>query len=609
MALLRFLPDTFVSTGSPLDDGWIASLNMGLKTGLVFGRDLIFSYGPFASVLTRLWDPHIALVTLTGDLIVACAFVVGLASLRNVEAKIVLLLALPLVNSMEELLLVLALPSILAGASGCNNGVFPQIARYSIFALSPALAVLFLSKVTVGLMAVISLGFLVAICCLAAEFNLATTLPLLTAGCIGILWCTADQPLSAFSNYVVYSAMIAAGYGNAMGLDASSGHYVYVLILSLVVLTALTWQARHLRRSVLIVLLGFMCSLLLFVIKSGFTRQDPVHERIAFSTIGVILLMLACWVRGWVARVEYMLGLLILEATTFHQNGAIVTWAHEVYNETAGLVDLVSHPINLATTFSKQLTSLPPLPNRVSETADVYSIGQTRLLSSNLHWEPRPVFQSYAAYSPSLARLNLDHLLTKSAPTNIFFRSEPIDGRLPALEDGFSWAALLALYDPVAYSNRDDMLWLRRSSNPQAIALPGKEVLSLIGTLGSIVLLPTGKDAIWATLDIRPTMLGLFQSAIWHTRPVFLVLNFPGSIALRFRLMSGMARGGFLISPYVGSTIDFLKLWHFARGQIPQMPRPISLIVEVGHGDEYAWARTYQLRFSPLIFPRPEKSN
>ncbi len=79
---------------------------------------------------------------------------------------------------------------------------------------------------------------------------------------------------------------------------------------------------------------------------------------------------------------------------------------------------------------------LPILPG----TVDIYSFDQTQLLASGNRWHPRPVFQSYQAYSPELLQRNRDHLSGAQAPDHIFFRIEPIDNRLPSTEDGLRLA-------------------------------------------------------------------------------------------------------------------------------------------------------------------------
>ena len=75
------------------------------------------------------------------------------------------------------------------------------------------------------------------------------------------------------------------------------------------------------------------------------------------------------------------------------------------------------------------------------------------LIASGSPWSPRPTIQSYVAYSEQLARINRDHLLGIRAPRNLAFKVEPLDDRMPALEDGASWSVILRNYRPVQFLN------------------------------------------------------------------------------------------------------------------------------------------------------------
>jgi hypothetical protein len=61
-----------------LDGSWIYSMNQAVAQKLVFGRDLIFTFGPYASVYTHAYHPATVWIMLLGcslvDLSYACAF-------------------------------------------------------------------------------------------------------------------------------------------------------------------------------------------------------------------------------------------------------------------------------------------------------------------------------------------------------------------------------------------------------------------------------------------------------------------------------------------------------------------------------------------------------
>ena len=62
-------------------------------------------------------------------------------------------------------------------------------------------------------------------------------------------------------------------------------------------------------------------------------------------------------------------------------------------------------------------------------------------------WKPRPVFQSYSAYTPVLDELNARHLASLSSADHIILQWGDIDGSHPLLDDAASWRSLFDHYD------------------------------------------------------------------------------------------------------------------------------------------------------------------
>jgi len=78
-----------------LDPAWMQALNEAVARHLVFGRAVIFTYGPFASVYTCLYHPATDTLMLGGRVLIAFGFVVGYLMLCW-RRRVYLLLVLPL---------------------------------------------------------------------------------------------------------------------------------------------------------------------------------------------------------------------------------------------------------------------------------------------------------------------------------------------------------------------------------------------------------------------------------------------------------------------------------------------------------------------------------
>jgi hypothetical protein len=83
-----------------------------------------------------------------------------------------------------------------------------------------------------------------------------------------------------------------------------------------------------------------------------------------------------------------------------------------VSNSVAALATRLLEDGSLERKFEESLAAIrahPPLPS-LSGTTDIYSVGQSALLANRLEWSPRPIFQSYVAYTPALQERNARYL-------------------------------------------------------------------------------------------------------------------------------------------------------------------------------------------------------
>ncbi len=70
----------------------------------------------------------------------------------------------------------------------------------------------------------------------------------------------------------------------------------------------------------------------------------------------------------------------------------------------------------------------------------------TDIPANGLRYRPRPIIQSYSAYTPSLQELNRKHFLGKRAPSYLVISAKSIDGRNPPDLDYPSLEAIASKY-------------------------------------------------------------------------------------------------------------------------------------------------------------------
>jgi hypothetical protein len=319
------------------------------------------------------------------------------------------------------------------------------------------------------------------------------------------------------------------------------------------------------RDPTLLIACGFTALALVIAFNQGFTRHDRFHTITAFGFLALAAVIVSMHAGDPASRrteavisgTSIAAAFAVLLHFQFPPMPQLASQILDLFSNAGrtaldlagGAKDLNRrHETALHTLRSRN--SLPPLPDG---TYDVYSYDQADLFALGLKWSPRPVFQSYSAYTPKLAALNAAHVSGASAPDHLLFALQPLDDRLPALEDGASWVPILERYELRAIGS---WLVLDRSTSPRATRR------RFVGTLhgnGWIELPPrTGLRMAAIRLDARLPSLDWF-STIPPYDSIEVKLR-RSNVLHAFRFIAGPAKEPFLFSPLVSNTGEFAHL-------------------------------------------------
>ena len=72
--------------------------------------------------------------------------------------------------------------------------------------------------------------------------------------------------------------------------------------------------------------------------------------------------------------------------------------------------------------------------------------------------------------------------------------------------------------------------------------------------------MPAEPELIWVKLDLEPEFSGRLMGLVYKPSPLFLEIKTARGPAARYRLIPGVARGGFLLSPLVSDGMSFAML-------------------------------------------------
>jgi hypothetical protein len=423
-----------------------------------------------------------------------------------------------------------------------------------------------------------------------------------------VLWLAIGQPLGALVDYVRTSAPVISGYSGSMGVPELSRYapglvpWTYVVVSVVLGGIALVIAGRRLEG---LAVAAMIAATLFLTFKSGFVRPDG-HMQVGAGVILVVACVVAAgvrrpWMRAAIAVVAIVGAVLTFWSSKTQTTEALADSLRlHTLSAPKAAVQRVLDPGHLDRQYAATLREIrrqDAVP-RSSGRVDLYSYSQAELFARHLRWDPRPVFQSYVAYTPELAELNSEHLAEHGAPT-VLFSVAPIDGRLPGLEDGNSWLPLLEHYQLRNYRSDLGYLALTRRAVPRELAT-GSEVRTLRGRLGKRLVIPPPESAWMVSFDLRETLVGKARRTLW-TPPLMLidVRTSDGRSAVT-RFIPAMARPEFVLSPFVANTADMNLL--FSRPDLAEQWRRVTSIritFEGGSGSS-SYDTDYTLKLRPL---------
>jgi hypothetical protein len=575
----RFLPfdPQFPARGpDALDNAWRFAAAIAAAQARSFGSDIMFTYGPYGAVATQQYSPGAFMPICLAALLLGIAFTGGIFCLSGGRRSLLLWPApflLALVGSFDVLMFVVPVIALsIAARLSLQAGDPERIAatprvRGCLMLLMAALALLALIKVTLAVMVPIMACLIVATLLHGRFRTLAALSVACWSGSFVFLWLMIGQTLQGLRAYLESATRVIAGYSDAMATDGPAWQTESVLAGGCALLLLVALGFARSRGSAGLALLAGVSLVLFLGMKEGLVRHDFFHVPVVVTTIGLL-----CWVMMFMLPAGYaaasaMGGIAICAMVRYGPpilvpDRIAVEAASGLVAQCRGAAELVIDAGQRRRRFTdavaavRQNDSMPAL----SGAADIYSWDQTALLASGASWDPRPVFQSYAAWTAGLETANAEHLQGPDAPDDIVFRVEPIDDRLASLEDGASWPLLLSRYEPVRLMpgrpNAPDSIWLKRKDRfALTMACPGPDQHP---SLGQEVPLPAASRPLWATITLRPTAIGKLSTFLFKAPLLFITLRPSSGAPLTFRFVAGMAESGFLISPLVQDTKGFL---------------------------------------------------
>ncbi|WP_148222894.1 hypothetical protein [Paraburkholderia xenovorans] len=565
MSALLVIPFLPAMPSSGLDASWGYALNEAIDRRIVFGKDLIFTFGPLGSAYTQMYHPAtdgIMLLTCTVLSVALCAGFAVLAIPRRPLALLLLPVVLATAQSRDAIFV--AIPFCMAMATFVvtrrgRGGVTRALPK-------PVCAALIFIGAACGMLPLVKGSFVAVtlfLCCCsivllarARHFKLAVAIPIVVLVSMVGCWIGVGQSLFTLPNFFIAQLPIISGYAGAM---SSEGSFWVVAIWLLPTAAALAIVYFCLSRGegadgvvLWIGVLGYF----FITFKASFVRQDDGHLYTALAALSLVSLIFVMSVRLRIALLYAVLAFfswssIEIQTNNFHpRQTAMSTW-YAVHRTAVGMKLRLASPRRLRTDFDNANSAIRaafPI-GKVEEPVDIYPTELAPIFAHDLKWAGRPVPQSYSAYTPTLDLKDAEHLKGANAPRTVFYSVASIDLRLPSLEDSSSLPILLTQYRVAGRS--ETALQFVRSPHPAAIDF--RKLDEREAELNKDINVPPSRDPVLAKIVVRQTILGKLMSAAFKLPSLYIETKFEDGRVQRNRFIPGMAKNGFVVAPYVGS--------------------------------------------------------
>jgi len=611
-----FRPPVFASTG--LDPSWQLALTEAHITGLQFGRDIAFTYGPLGylaagSVVPSAFNEMLlfSIAVTAACALLATDYVARATSLATKSAFFAaLMLAITGTWIVDLILLVFmltwasvrvketassSLPALCIGlTSGAatlikfNLGVAAAIGGLCVFGLPLLARVAEPERSRRGLTFV---AFIVGLLCASSglfgahEYGQFSTILLVSGAVIAVLLfdratrrrtpllvvlalgCTLALSFDpSYRQFVAHSLQIAAGYSGAMVVEGPR----WQLPLALCVLTILGLILAGNLREVGIPATFALAFAAFLEYKEGFVRQDA-HVIFPFWTaFAIAAILIARSATPRLLRINCVSAVLLLAAwaVVARSEGQAVPIG-TAYNPTTTYDDIqrLRHAYVAKEDLQRILDAglvadrLPELIRKeiASDSADSQPWETGIVFANQLTWDPSPVFQSYSAYTSGLDRLDADHLV-RSGARYVVFEWGGIDDRYALWDQPLNSRALLCNY---VVANENSPVFTTSTLPETTLLERGESRCGAPQTSFELmkwnqpIRLPSGNGLLFAKIDVRLSLVGQVVKLAYRLPLARVRVTDTHARVTDYRLLSDTIEDGILVDPMPASLAEF----------------------------------------------------
>jgi hypothetical protein len=610
--------NSFEPPSGSLDPSWREALVQATDQNLNFGSDIVFTFGPYHQLYTNAISKNLAPLVL-GRWIYGIAW--GAAALGITELStlpiawaITLFMALSGSLSADSGFYALQFTFLLTSVNPKKNSDFLLLAlMYSGIVLSIFCKLSF--AVSSGPVLLCSAALLAK--STSKQKNLHILLALSAIIIPVLLWISSGQRISGIFDYLFGpNISIVLGYGKAMGINDPSSTWqiaVYIACSAMLIYAVYILSISRIGNYTLAILVS-LTSLFLFWVcfKAGMIRHDG-HASITGQCLAWFTLITLAYAHNQarhrlnflIFAIPFLMGLSITSQYFSPLRNRLDEWSSEKIKNTY---------LFAKTAFSKraqqklesmrnkgfkrikpELEDLSLIPAGADADALPWDISD--IPTNNIRYKPRPIIQSYSAYSQDLQQLNKNHFNGSNAPSFIVLKSYSIDGRIPPDLDYPSLETISKKYLLIGSGSKGSLILKRKPANASQV-----EINWSTQTLDYPISNSNLKKKPWLRIPkdlhpgsrfsviTEPSLSRKIISAIYKPSPIYVKIMFNNGAIYKYRIAES-ATINVPLYPFVRDN-DSLKDYFFAlqragdesahNGLIPIAIQPVGDLIRKG---------------------------
>ncbi len=548
-----------------LDPSWQITLSKVNLDNLTWGKDFVLTYGPLSYLSTRVGWGISKYHFILFDLFIAFNFfyIFFVSYIKSNNRKI---------TSLLIIITSVLIPSYYGSGTALLLFIFlifwirqslEQEKLLHYFMQTVIIVLAFYIKFNTGLIAcVVFFAALIYKAVVTGE-NKLRLLAYFTAPVITIMLLAKILNVELIG-YLAGGMELVSGYNEIMYLEEPyRNEFLFSLIfifLTLSILLFKTYRERKVRVKNPFII--FLFSVSIFILyKQAFTRADIDHILEFYNYVLLLILCLQDFHYNQVGKnTNGIIIAVVFIAIFFAKKRDEHLVLYKVWGLKKDYFRGLIHKTNTSGFYLFPNNNQIPqrIKNKIGANGiDIYPWNTHLLIENKLNYSPRPVFQSYTAYTPFLENLNFNFYVSKRAPKFVIYEFDAIDGRYPLFDESKLNLLLLKNYscvDTFSFAGRPVLILKKNDTiNAELKFTRLKEY-----EIDSNAVIKPEKNRYYEVV-ISNTFSGKFMSVVDHAPKLFLQITTKNGFQRNYKTSRKLLETGIFSTAHFNSTLDFYR--------------------------------------------------